>query len=209
LKLGINDLATTSSAWMASLASARETAPAPSWSLPELAGRLVEISGLGASASLTVAFGLVCDAQSRGEPVAWVSLRESVFFPPDAAASGADLSALAVVRVPSARAAARAGDELARANAFGLIVLDLGTGSAEIPLPLQTRLTGLAQKHDAAIVVLSEKPRSAPSIGSLVSLRVESCRREGFACEARALKDKRRGPGWHHVEVYVGPAGLR
>ncbi len=41
------------------------------WTLPEIAGRLVEISSSGASASLTIVFGLVREAQKRREPVGW------------------------------------------------------------------------------------------------------------------------------------------
>ena len=176
-----------------------------------MAGRLVEISGSGATAALTLAFGLTLEAQRQGEPVAWVTPRESVFYPPDAAEGGVDLDALAVVRVPDARAVARAGDRLARSGAFGLIVLDLGP--AEVPMPLQARLAGLAQKHHAALVCLTDKPPKAPSLGSLVSLRVHARRRETsggrFACELDVFKDKRRGPTWTHAEVCRGPAGLR
>ena len=59
-----------------------------SWSLEQMAGRLVDISGQKAAANLTVAFGLVLEAQKRGEPVAWVTLQQSTFYPPDVADSG-------------------------------------------------------------------------------------------------------------------------
>ena len=87
--------------------------------LPSLQGRLVELSGSGSSAQLTAAFGLVLDAQRRQEWAAWVTLRRSSFFPPDAADSGVDLDALIVVRVEGPGEAGRAADELARCNAFG------------------------------------------------------------------------------------------
>ena len=67
-------------------------------------------------------------------------------------------------------------------------------------------------QHDAAIVCLTEKAADAASLGSLVSLRVEALRQradDGFRCTVRALKDKRRGPGWSGSEVLRGPAGLR
>lgn len=186
--------------------------PAPTlWRLAEVAGRLVEISGAGATAALTLAFGLVREAQRQGEPVAWVTPRESSFYPPDAAEGGVDLDALAVIRVPDARVVARAAERLVRSGAFGLIVLDMG--AAEIPTPLQARLAGLAQKHHTALVCLTEKERKAPSLGSLVSLRVQAQRTrtsEGqFTCTLTVLKDKRRGPTWTHTEVCRGPAGLR
>jgi len=196
------------------LASAPRAAPAraPGWDLPELAGRLVELSGPRAAGTLTLALRLVLDAQGRGEPAAWITDRGSCFFPPDAADGGVDLDALVVVRVAEAAAVARAASELARSGAFGLLVLDVG--GARVPDPLQSRLLGLAQKHETAIVFLTEKPATAPSLGSLVSLRCEAgiIRREGgggFACALRALKDKRRAPDWSYEEVCRGPTGLR
>jgi recombination protein RecA len=181
------------------------------WSRSELAGRLVELSSWGGGALLTLAFELVLQAQQEAEPVAWIT-GSSTFFPPDAARCGIDLDALPVIRVPDAACAARAADKLLRSGAFGLIVLDLGT-QPFIPPPLQTRLLGLASKHDAAVLFLTEKPGDAPSLGSLVSLRAQAVRsrtgEDKFSCEARVLKDKRRGPGWSHRELRHGPAGLR
>ena len=59
------------------------------WSVAEIMERLVEISGAEARAALTVAVGLVLEAQRQGEPVAWVAPTESSFYPPDAAEGGA------------------------------------------------------------------------------------------------------------------------
>ena len=182
------------------------------WGLEQVAGRLVEISGAGAAAALTLAFGLVLEAQRRGEPVAWIALEERGFYPPDAAEGGVDLGALVVVRVANAKAVGRAADQLVRSGAFGLIVLDLGAG-ADVPTPLQTRLVGLAQKHQTALLCLTEKGGELPSLGSLVSLRVQAQREricdDRFSCGLAVLKDKRRGPTWTHAEIYRGPAGLR
>jgi recombination protein RecA len=179
------------------------------WALPELAGRLVELCSHGPSATWTLAMALVLDAQRRAEPAAWLTGTGQSFFPPDAAASGVDLDALAVVRAPDPAALARAADPLLRSGAFGLVVLDLG--KAQVAAPLQSRLLGLAQKHQCAVVFLTEKPPTAPSLGPLVSLRAEVVRAhgpEGFRCELRVVKDKRRAPGWAHVEVCRGPPGL-
>ncbi len=190
----------------------------PRWSLDELAGRLSEISSSGASAPLTAAVSLVLQAQHQGEPVAWVTARSSTFFPPDVSDSGVDLDALAVVRVPGVRGAARATDQLVRSGAFGLILIDLGE-RADISMAIQGRLVSLAQRHETAIVCLTEKPETSPSIGSMISLRAvasrgpigpgDSAGRDRFRCKVKALKDKRRGPNWEHAEVVRGPAGLR
>jgi recombination protein RecA len=180
------------------------------WSLPQVAGRFVEISGSKATAVLTLAFGLVLDAQKRSEPVGWATSTESSFYPPDAAQLWIDLAALVVVRVPKADAIARAGEKLLRSGGFGLVVLDLGL--TDIPPPLQSRLTGLAHHHHTALICLTEKDSKAFSLGSLVSLRVHAERKRvgnnEFACAVSVLKDKRRGPSWMYEEVLHGPPGL-
>src|SRR5215468_3943206 len=151
------------------------------WGLDALRGRLVELSARGAAATLTAAVELVIEAQQATEPVAWVTLGNATFFPPDAAASGVDLAALAVVRVHDATAAARAAERLLRSGGFGLVVIDFGGESfshqgVEVPIAHQGRLITLAQAHDAAVVCITEKPGDAPSLGSLVSLRAEALR---------------------------------
>jgi len=181
------------------------------WTLGELAGRLVEISSSGAAAKLTVAFGLVLEAQRQGECVGWVTSIESFFYPPDAAERGIDLAALVVVRVPRSESIARAGEKLLRSGSFGLVVLDLG--GMDVSMPLQTRMLGLANRHYAALVCLTEKDSKAFSLSSLVSLRVHAEKQQPdeqgmVRCSLRVLKDKRRGPTWIYSEVCRGAAGL-
>ena len=195
------------------LSPAQKLRPAVSptpWALDEVAGRLVEISGSTASAALTLTFGLVREAQQHGEPVGWVTSVDSFFYPPDVARGGTDLSALVVVRLAKVESIPRAGEKLLRSGGFGVIVLDLGAG--DIPMPLQSRLTGLAHRHHSALICLTEKSGAAFSLGSLVSLRAHAEKRRTtdnrFACALRVLKDKRRGPTWHYEEIYTGPAGM-
>src|SRR5262249_56189918 len=95
--------------------------------------------------------------------------------------TGVDLDALAVVRVPAPADILRAADMLARAGAFGLLVLDVG--AADVPMAAQSRLLGLAQKHDAAVLFLTKK--TGASLGSLISLRGEA---------RRGAPPARRGP---------------
>ena len=195
------------------LSPAQKLRPAVSptpWALDEVAGRLVEISGSTASAALTLTFGLVREAQQHGEPVGWVTSVDSFFYPPDVARGGTDLSALVVVRLAKVESIPRAGEKLLRSGGFGVVVLDLGAG--DIPMPLQSRLTGLAHRHHSALICLTEKSGAAFSLGSLVSLRAHAEKRRTadnrFACALRVLKDKRRGPTWHYEDLYTGPAGL-
>jgi recombination protein RecA len=187
----------------------RDSAPPP-WSLAAMAGRFIELSASAGSAALTLVFGLVREAQQRGEPVGWVTAMESFFYPPDVALGGVDLTALAVIRVLYGKSIPRAGEKLLRSGGFGLIVLDLE--SAAIAAPLQSRLTGLAQHHQTALVCLTEKESRTFSLGSLVSLRAHAERQRSsanrFICRLRVLKDKRRGPTWTYEGFYHGPAGL-
>jgi recombination protein RecA len=196
------------------------------WGLQQIAGRFVELSGTGPTAALTAAFGLVLDAQHLGEPAAWVTPPHSTFYPPDVAEAGVDLSALAVVRAPDGLAAARSALQLTRSGAFGLVVVDFGMKNQDgratrIPAPLQTRLVGLAQKHDTAVVVLVEKTPERQSLGSLISLRADVSREQVnlsslaphpavalYEVKLHIIKDKRRGPGRVHREVCHGPSGL-
>ena len=180
------------------------------WGLDGMRGRLVELSARGATATLTAAIEIVAEAQLQSEPVAWLTLTDGTFYPPDVAESGVDLAALVVVRTPDAMAMARAAERVLRSGAFGLVVLDLGK-SGDLSMQIQGRLVTLAQTHDAAVVCLTEKADDTASIGSLVSLRAEARRirdRDGFEIKVRALKDKQRGPGWTHAMRRRGPAGF-
>ena len=180
------------------------------WSLTEAAGRFVEISSAEASAALTIAFGLVREAQERREPVGWVTSMRTFFYPPDAARNGIDLTALVVVRLLDPAKIQRAGEKLLRSGGFGLIVLDLGV--TDILTPFQTRLAGLAHRHHTALICLTEKVYQTFSLGSLISLRVHAEKKRVsenyFACALKVLKDKRRGPTWNHEAIYSGPPGL-
>jgi len=176
-----------------------------------LAGRLTELSGVGAAAVLTLTFTVVREIQHRGEPVAWIMSGESLFYPPDASDSGVDCEALVVVRVPDAVSIARAAEILARSGAFGLVILDLGV-QAQIPTPLQARLLHAAQQHDMVVLCLTDTCQRLPSLGSLVSLRLEATRQPvahgQVRCEGIARKDKHYGPGWRDGAAYAPPLGL-
>ena len=182
------------------------------FSLQGLAGRLGEVAG---SACLAAATRLVLEAQLAGEPTAWLRLSSSDFFPPDLAEAGVDLAALPVVEARDEASLARAATHLARTGAFGLVVLDLHGPTARPTLPsaAQSQLAKLAQHHTTAVVCLTSKPADAPSLGSLVSVRFQAQKRRvapgRFEVELRALKDKRRAPGWVNTEVGHGPSGLR
>jgi recombination protein RecA len=184
----------------------------PHWGPELLAGRLVELSGDRASAALTMAMGLVWQVQRAGEPTAWVSAGQTSFYPPDVARGGVDLAALAVVRVDGSKRAARAADKLARSGAFGLVVVDLDEHTS-VPTPLMRRLQKWAEQHQTVLLCLTARPKDAPSLSPLVSLRAVAQRRrvaeDRFSCRVEVIRDKRGGPGAEFEEVCCGPPGLR
>jgi recombination protein RecA len=158
-----------------------------------------------------VAFGLVFEAQAQGEPCGWVVSGQGSFFPPDAAAGGVDLAALAVIFAPGAQAAARVADKLLRSGAFGVVILDLGQ-HLNMPMPLQSRLAALAQEYQSVLLCLTQKGAQTPSLSSLVSLRGQTHRcalnNGHFECRVQIIKDKHGGPGWVHKEVCRATSGL-
>ena len=181
------------------------------WNLETLSGRFVEISSWGQTSAMTAAASLVHEAQLCGEPAAWVFADDSTFFPPDLAESGIDLNALAVIRVPHAVSAVRAADTLLRSGGFGVLVLDL-SNDVQMRMAVQVRLAALAKKYRTTLVCLTRKEPAVPSLGPLVSLRVQGIiRKTGFnrfIWELQILRDKRHGLGWTHSEVCRGPDGL-
>jgi len=192
----------------------------PAWRLSDLSGRLVEVSGQRSTAHLTATFGLVLEAQLCGDRAAWVTFAHSAFFPPDAAAGGIDVESMPVVLITTAPAAGRAAEHLVRSGGFGLVVIDFSSQpdtratdkSAGLPVPILTRLLGLARAHHAAVLILTRKSSDAASLNSLISLRAEaqwSARDGQYDVRIRAIKDKRRAPGWDHVEACRGSVGMR
>ncbi len=181
------------------------------WKLDVLAGRFVEVSSPADTCALTICASLILEAQWRNEPVAWISVRPSLFFPPDFAARGIDLKALPIVRVTEVAKAARMADTMLRSGGFGVMVIDLGD-AARLTFPMQTRLAGLAKKHHTALVCVTRAGERIANLGSLVSLRGEAHRERAgfdrFLCEIRAVKDKLHGRLWRHTEVGRGPDGL-
>jgi recombination protein RecA len=182
----------------------------PPLSLAALSGRLVELSGVGAQASLSIAMQWVLEAQKQGELAAWVQSKASCFYPPDAAAAGVDLSALPIVSLEQVAACARAAEQLLRSGAFALVVIDVPAG-AQLPMAALSRLLGLAQKHGSALVLISEKKADAASFGSLVALRLHTTRvaqGNGFSVCCEVLKDKSAGPGFCLSRPFQSLPGL-
>ncbi len=184
-------------------------------SIASLSGRLVEVSGLGGNAGLSIAMQWVRATQVQKELAAWVQLGPSVPFIPDVVALGIDLKALPFVIMPTLVSVMRSAEHLLRSGAFGLVVVDLGCSigpikqkDPQLPMAALSRILGLAQKHHTAVVCLSEKSRESPSLGSLVSLRIH-CGRSGAQVRAEVVKDKHAGPGRQAAWSFASVPGVR
>jgi recombination protein RecA len=203
-------------------------------------GRIVELCGGPSVARTSAAVALCVEAQSQGDPVAWVLARDAPsslssssssssavshassttagIYPPDLAEAGIDLEALVVVHVPASdvRAGPRAAEILLRTGGFGAVVLDLSSLSFARQGPKADawmgRLLGLAREHSARLVVLTSSDAAAPSLGPLVSLRLEMRRsrlsRGRFRVEGKVLKDKSGSMKGEEERVMRGPIGM-
>lgn len=181
-------------------------------------GRLVELSGppMSNGARTTTAVSILRHAQAQGETAAWIQPRHGPLFPPDLHEAGIDLAALVVVHVPpdaGTHGACKAAETLLRSGAFGLLVIDLcegvPAGSGET---WQARLLGLARQHRTQVLLLTEKPAVADSLGSLVGLRIEARRTRipgtsQIAIEPLVLKNKLGERIVAASETYVLPWG--
>lgn len=210
----------------------RNTSPSPLRLLPPEpdplstfveAGRLVELSSASQAhfghARTTTAVSLLLRAQQEGETSAWIQPEYGPLFPPDLEQSGIDVEALVVIQVPRDPSGAaaphrlcKASEILLRSGAFGFIVLDLSHGLPAGGDAWQGRLLGLSRQHQCRVVVLTEKPSHADSLGPLVGLRVEPKRiREvpgRFLVEHDILKNKSGAALCVATDVYRGPWGL-
>ena len=211
-KMQLDALVSASQAWLQRSQMALSPVSKKEWTAAALGGCLAELSGSSAAPVLTVAFRLVHQVQQHGEPVVWISSNENTFFPPDVADGGVDLSALPVIRLASLRQRLTAIEQLVCSGAFGLLVADLGE-CVDLPLATQTRLAEQALAQSTLVLCLTVKTDQQPSLGSLVTVRVQARRiryGEGrFICQVHALKDKRYGPGWVDEEWCCGPTGVR
>ncbi len=199
----------------------------------ELAGRLIEVSdpGQGADqlgASTSWAAARVAEAHRRGDTAAWIlcsadDARRGQPYPPDLAEQGIDLAALPIVCARDGPAVLHAADVLLRSGGFGLVIAEWPHGVDRPSEGALGRLLGLCQKHDAALLWLTDGSQTAEGgrMGSLISLRLEAGRqpyqpdrgadRLGpglLRLKLTVRKDKRQGPGRTSLELRRAPLGI-
>jgi len=186
--------------------------PAPaggSWAFASLVGILAEISEEAPSGALSFVAEVIAEAQRRGEPVAWVAGSDSIFFPPDLSRRGVDLAALAVIRAGGQDDSLVATEWLARSAALGLVIVDC-EGSWNVNDAALGRIQKLAERGQCAVVFLTRKLASDPSLGSRIALRgcISRCGADPFLIELRTAKDKRSNSSSPQRRQYHGPPGM-
>jgi len=188
------------------------------WRFADLKGQLIELSEEIPFGALTFASELILAAQQADEPVGWISARSSIFYPPDMAENGVDISAISVVSVSGEREAAWACDLLIRSGAFGFVIVDL-EAARRLTDASVARLIHLSRRHGTVVLFLTVSGAQQPSLSSLVSLRGVVRRRSTtagrgaagpspFFCEVTTVKDKHQAPGRKLTRRYDGPIGV-
>ena len=180
-----------------------------SWKYDNLVGVLAEVSEEAAWGALSFAAEIIADAQDQSEPAAWVAGARSVFYPPDLSDRGIDLSALVVVRAGGESDSLTAAEWLLRSGSIGLVILD-ADGQWSVSDACLGRLQKLAEKSRCAVVFLTRKKRSDPSLGSRISLRgcVTRAGTAGFHIDIHTVKDKRSNASARMSRQYNGPSGM-
>ena len=77
------------------------------------------------------------------------------------------------------RSGPRAAELLLRSGAFGLVVIDHAHTVAPRPRVTEAwlgRIAALARLHESRVLVLAAPPVTAPALGTLVSVRIETVR---------------------------------
>jgi hypothetical protein len=181
-----------------------------SWRFGSLVGILAEISEAFPCGAVSFAAEIILEAQRENEPVAWVAAGGSVFFPPDLARRGIDLSALAVIRARGRTESLTAAEWLVRSGAIGLVIVDCD-GPWSVSDASLGRIQKLAERARSAVVFLTRKGRHEPSLGSRISLRGCVSRRgvRPFRVDIHAERDKRSNGGSSQLRHYHGPPGMR
>ena len=190
-------------------ASLRPSSRGYSWSLENLSGILAEISEEAASGALSFVTEIILDAQARNEPVAWVAGVSSIWYPPDLADRGVDLSTLVVVRAGGEDGSLTATEWLVRSGALGLVIVDT-EGSWKASGASLGRILKLAERSQCAVVFLTRKPPHEPSLGSRISLRGCIGRKgsQFFDIAITTVRDKRSNSSSRQDRQYNGPSGM-
>jgi hypothetical protein len=169
-------------------------------------GSVLEFAGDRSSGCTSLAVLAVLQAQRRGETVAWLQPQNGSLFPPDLAANGVDLAALAIVQPPVAARTEggdgktsrrrgrserrergsyelpRAAELLLRSGGFDLLVLDL----RPVPPPRGPwlhRLQALVRLHRSRLLLLAERAQPIEPSSAIGQRLLPTRRRQPSACQ--------------------------
>ena len=204
-------------------------------------GQVVEVSGARSSGKATLGFGVCLRALEQGQAAAWIDAGGG-FWPVAAAEAGISLDRLLVVRAapheqphaPNTRRTVvdrtQAHDRPSAANHRGALALKAArillsspgaVAALVVDLPLGARaprdrelvaLQRLAERSATALLFLTERPRTAPSLGAQVALRLFVERRgsgPGAQVRVEVLRNKQGASGRAIEEAASGPDRLR
>lgn len=112
------------------------------------------------------------------------------------------------VRMPIAAQTRLAG--LAKKHGTALICLtekETTESSLGSLVSLRAQISRLEIAYAGRERMRTPAPRTAPA-GAGLRDGVQSAHGGRWRCRARIIKDKQRGPGWEHAEIFGGPPGL-
>lgn len=127
-------------------------------------GQAVELWGEAASGRTSLALRAVAAAHRENRLAAWVDGPREL-YPPAAAAVGADLRRLLIVRPKAPKQLVWTAQQLARSGAFACVVLDLTHTGVRLSLPESRKLQDAAVHGGTLLALLT--PPDAPGEGAL------------------------------------------
>ena len=164
-------------------------------------GQVVEVSGSSSSGKATLAFGVCLRALEQGRAAAWIDVGGG-FWPVAAAEAGLPLDRLLVVKVKNGVAALRAAHILlSSSGAVAALVVDLPQAAPAREREL-IALQRLAERSATALLFLTSRPRTAPSLGAAVALRLHAERRPGARVRVEVLRNK-QGASQRSIEEMI------
>jgi recombination protein RecA len=175
-------------------------------------GQVVEVSGASSSGKATLAFAVCQRALERGQAAAWID-PGGTFWPLVAVERGVPVERLLVVRVNGQAAALRAAHILlASAGAVAVVVVDLPPGASVRDREL-VALQRLAERSASALLFLTSRARTTPSLGAQVAVRLHVDRRGGNVAapelSVSVLRHKQGVSQREAEEAALGPDRLR
>lgn len=150
---------------------------------------VVEVVGMPGSGRTRLVLGLVAATTTSGQ-AAWVD-GGSVFYPPTAAALGADLRRLVLLRPPADRAV-WAVEQVLRSGGFPLVVVD-GVGEPGVARWAQAARLGMS-----TLIVIGERPNGELPV----------CLRLGVVREQVSVQRHRGGRVGATFPVPAWPEGM-